>query len=121
MIVVGEWTYYDDFGSIYAIKTDGSGNRKISINEDKAFLAIVDGDWIYYISSARASDGGSETYAIKTDGTGRRKVSDEQLNFSFAIDEWIYWFIVDVDHNDKWIGSRICAIKTDGSDEKTIL
>ena len=119
MIVVGDWIYYVSFDrSINTIRIDGSGNRSITTAEESVSNMIMDGDWIYYNNW---NDEGC-IYAIRTDGSERRKVSDEFFYCIFIIDEWMYWFTQDIDHNDKWVGSsRIGAIKTDGSEACTIL
>jgi len=65
---VGDWIYYsngDDDYKLYKIKTDGTGNIKLSDNNSLSIK--VAGDWIYYTNS----DDNKKMYKTKTDGTGR--------------------------------------------------
>ena len=106
--IQGDWIYFvsDDDGKIYAVKTDGSGLRKI--NDDRSSDINIVGDWILYHSS----DGGSfgNIYAVKTDGSERQVILDNpNIIDVVVVDNWIYYL-----DGTNYRGS-LNAIKTDGS------
>ena len=109
--VQGDWIYYrsNDDGKIYAIKTDGSGLRKVN-DDDSADINIV-GDWLYYTNLN--IDERSTIYAIKTDGSGRRKITDDRSYCVNVVNDWIYY-------SNMSDGYKMYAIKTDGSGRQMI-
>ena len=113
--VIDEWIYFTSsewfdeplshfVSRIYAIKTDGTGYRKVA--DDGVIQINVVDDWIYYVNNEDR-----KIYAMKTDGTDRRKINDEHSSDMVVDGQWIYYL------NDK---NHICAIKMDGTGRKTI-
>jgi hypothetical protein len=76
MNLSGEWIYYmngNDGYSIYAIKLDGTGQRKV--NDEYSFYFAIVGDWIIYSlrgDGDASYDERGERYIINIDGSGRR-------------------------------------------------
>jgi len=101
----GNWIYYvnnSDSYKLYKIKTDGTGESKLS--DDMPMYINVLGDWIYYSND---SDAG-KLYKIKTDGTGKTMLSEDAAYYVNAAGDWIYY----KNNSD---ASRLYKIKTDGT------
>ena len=101
----GNWIYYvnnSDSYKLYKIKTDGTGESKLS--DDMPKYINVLGDWIYYSND---SDAG-KLYKIKTDGTGKAMLSDDDAYYVNAEGDWIYY----KNNSD---ANRLYKIKTDGT------
>ena len=69
---MGGWIYYQNYSDnnkLYAIRTDGSGRKKIS--DDIIVDINIVGDWIFYSSKVKSP---YDTCAIRIDGTGKHLV-----------------------------------------------
>ena len=115
LIVAGDWVYYitqedrpqtkTHHRSLYAIKPDGSGLRKMT--DDYVVSMFIDDDRIYY------RDENANLYSLRTDGSERYLIGDKIENPSFVIDGWIYY-------TTGIVGDSIWAIMTDGSEKRKI-
>ena len=108
--IQGDRIYYsnaNDNGYMYAIKTDGTDNKKL--NDDVSAYINVAGDLIYYCNS---SDG-RKLYTMKTDGTDKQKLNDDWSYFITVIGDLIYYSNGD----DDW---KPYTMKTGGTDRKKL-
>lgn len=108
-VLQDEWVYFSKFeeGSIklYKIKTDGSGEAKVS--DAAAMYLNVAGDWIYYIDGMEY-----KMYKMKTDGTGKSKLSDDLTASMAVLNDWIYY----INLNGNTGNPKLCKIRADGSE-----
>ena len=106
--VVDNYVYYNGYGGIYAVMTDGANNHKIS--DDEPISMSVVGENIYY--STWYCDENYKSFVMKTDGSNKQKIFD---NYIIAVvDDLIYY-------NNKNDGYKIYAMKTDGSNSHKII
>jgi len=111
-----DWIYfvnYADSNFLYKIKTDGTGETKIS--DDAAFCLNFYKDWLYYVNS---SDN-NKIYKIKTDGSERTVVSDISSANLLVYDDWIY-FINNTFEESSDDYNKVFRIKTDGTGKEKI-
>ncbi|MCL2434110.1 MAG: DUF5050 domain-containing protein [Clostridia bacterium] len=106
--IVDDWIYFlceEHAETICAQKIDGTEHRQICKIEEHygvSRILVVD-DWLYYY------DNNLYSYAIKTDGSQNKlRFNGKILN---AADDWIYF--------SDWSG--ISALKTDGTERRTII
>jgi hypothetical protein len=108
---VGDWIYYVNYSrafGLYAIRTDGTGRRKLDDVRDGGFMNIqVVGDRIYYTSNV----GG--LHSMRTDGSDKRELSDDDPWDLNIVGDWIYYRHTRDDH-------KIYAIRTDGTERRQI-
>lgn len=110
------WLYfmnYSDKNALYKVKTDGTGEVKVS--DDMAYYLNSYGDWIYYCNG---SDG-YKLYKVKPDGTERVKVSDDIAQNIFVDGGWIYYINL-TDGNNAVDYRRIFKVKIDGSERQKL-
>jgi len=111
----GDWIYcqenLNNFSSgLYRVKTDGSGQQKLSADFVNDINVV--GDWVYYSCISDAIDNtdyGEKLYRIKTDGTGRQKLNDDRSRNVIVAGDWVYY----INLND--FSYNLYRIKTDGS------
>jgi putative cell wall-binding protein len=111
----GDWIYcqenLNNFSSgLYRVKTDGSGQQKLSADNVNDINVV--GDWVYYSCISDAIDNtdyGEKLYRIKTDGPGRQKLNDDRSRNVIVAGDWVYY----INLND--FSYNLYRIKTDGS------
>ncbi|WP_227936442.1 DUF5050 domain-containing protein [Alkalihalobacillus deserti] len=107
----GDWIYYNnplDNGSLYKIKTDGTGKQKL--NADNSIYINVIGEWIYYVNNTRGA--GRLIYKIKIDGSNQTRLTDVGAQYVNVYGDWIYYLLSSSDGI-----SAIYKIKTDGTNQ----
>ncbi len=106
-----DWIYftnYGDYNAIYKIRTDGSGEEKIS--SDYAYYLNYYDDWIYYCNASQ----NSYIYKIKPDGTQRTLVLEIAARNLVIVDGWMYFVSITYFENED-TSMTIFKAKTDGS------
>jgi len=126
--IQGDWIYYvndTDGGSIYKIRTDGSGRTKL--NDDNSRNLNVVGDWIYYSNKEGEGypravmlnpDYNYHLYKIRTDGSGRTRLNNDLTMNPIVSDGWIYYS--NRDREDEFYSSSLYKIRTDGTERTRI-
>ena len=112
----GNWIYGPMPYYLHAVKSDGTGSRKIC-NDAVSFVSIKD-KVIYYRNEADEF-----LYSINEDGSNRKKLNDEKTYYPLVVDDWIYYSTFSVHNNTVGFASynsMLCKIKTDGT-QRTIL
>ena len=104
----GDWIYYTMYGSLYKMRTDGTGatliDLDIPIGAGGYFQEIhVIGDWIYDAST---------WVRVRTDGTGFTKIADINGRMHSIVGDWIYY-------TDNSING-IFRIRTDGTGQEKL-
>ncbi|MDF2883881.1 MAG: serine/threonine protein kinase [Clostridiaceae bacterium] len=87
----GDWIYFSnssDNNSLYKMKTDGSGIKKISNLQCKNINAI--NGWVYFTSPGKD---GSNIYKIRDNGTGLKQLSSDIRGDSslYVVGQWMYY------------------------------
>lgn len=98
----GEWLYYSSSDGLYKIKSDGTGNFKLSKDTAK-YINVSDG-WVYFVNNDDR-----KIYKVKSDGTGPYKVSDVQVKEIYVQGDYIYY------HNYNGPGEYVSKMKVDGT------
>ena len=110
--VKGNWIYFinikDDRGSLYKMKTDGTGKAKLSGEVAGAFDLRFTGNYIYYKDSYE----GYNLCRIELDGSSKENIGDDVLGF-YIQGDWIYY------STPSQLGS-LYKMKLDGSDNKKV-
>ena len=117
----GNWLYYikeyeNRSGSLYKVKTDGTGNQKIY---DKASEVIdVSGGWVYFyqysddtFSLCKVKTNGKNFYNFNND-IRRVKWEERYMHYINISGDWIYYYNTDTADGDKTRG--LYKIKTNG-------
>ncbi|SHJ54421.1 DUF5050 domain-containing protein [Parasporobacterium paucivorans] len=115
-VLYDDWIFfmnYADANNLYKIKTDGTGETKVS--GDAAYYLNSYGDWLYYTNGSESN----RLYKIRPDGTGREILSDRVSYNTLVLQDWIY-FIDYTDPEDISTYGRIFRIKTDGSGKQQV-
>ncbi|MCK9252154.1 MAG: DUF5050 domain-containing protein [Clostridiales bacterium] len=113
---LNDWLYFVNYGdeyALYRIKTDGTGEEKIS--DDQTFYLNTDGTWLYFCSGSDDQ----KLYKMKPDGTEKTKLADVAVRNIVATDGWIY-FIDVTDATKPETYRRLFKIRSDGTD-RTLL
>ncbi len=66
---------------------DPKGKGNTAGNIENLGLAVIHGDWIYYVND----NDGYSIYKIRTNGSGRTKVNDDNSRYLNVVDDWIYY------------------------------
>lgn len=103
----GEWLYYSGTDGLYKIKSDGTGNFKLS--RDTAKYISVNNGWIYFVNNDDR-----KIYKVKSDGTGPYKVSDVEVKEIYVQGDYIYY------HNYNGLGEYVSKMKVDGTGAQEI-
>lgn len=85
-----DWLYYRMLtkyyptspGYLYKIKTDGTGNVRLS-NDTAYYINVLNG-WVYYTDL-------NKMYKVRTDGTDRTQIGDEYGYQMTVVGSWIYY------------------------------
>jgi len=110
--ISGDWVYYSnggDFNSLYKIKKDGTGKKKLN---DKSCSNInVAGDYIYFTGKDYGEP--DRLFKIKTDGSGETALLTGSFNSVSVVGGWIYY-------RDSGNKNNIYKVKTDGTGKKKL-
>jgi hypothetical protein len=105
--VSGGWVYFrgtDD--KLWAIKTDGTGQKNVGGNTMTSTPCVPGDGWIYF----QGTD--DQLWAIKTDGTGQRNVGgNKTASMPWVSDGWVYFRGTD---------DQLWTIKTDGTGQRNL-
>ena len=111
-----DWIFfmnYADSNKLYKVKTDGTGETKVS--DDYAYYLNSYGDWIYY---SNAMENG-KLYKMKPDGTERTLISDASTRNVVVYKDWIYYSdLTDPQKTDAY--TKIFRMKMDGSGNEKV-
>jgi hypothetical protein len=108
-----DWLYYiniaDESGSMCKVKTDGTGQAKISDEAVQAML--VENGWIYFAPrSADSTNTKPKYFRMKTDGTARSEIGELGIRPFNVVGDWIFFS----DNN------KLNKIKTDGTGQTVV-
>lgn len=108
------WIYYrndSDNGTLYKMKKDGTGKRKIC-NDPVSNINVV-GDWVYFTSSFGTNVSGY-IHRVRTDGSEYKELASDILAFNlYVTSEAMYCINGNQDY-------RINKINLDGSNISTL-
>ena len=108
----GDWLLYNSDDHLFAVRTDGTGGRKLGNASTKLFA--FDGNWIYYGNN----DDHGRLYKITIAGTGKTKLSDEIPEELQIQNGWLYYR-----GSDRYDGTgkmSIYKMRTDGTGKATL-
>lgn len=110
------WLYfmnYSDKNALYKVKTDGTGEVKVS--DDMAYYLNSYGDWLYYCNGSE----NGKIYKVKPDGSERTMISENISQNIIVAEDWIY-YINHTDGNNAEEYRRIFKMKTDGTGRQKV-
>ncbi|HEX3028892.1 MAG TPA: DUF5050 domain-containing protein [Clostridia bacterium] len=127
--IQGDWIYYrnltvKEYGSIYKIKKDGTGRKKITSKfrvsgywpyGEMEYWVV--GNKIYYLDFSYNPGGRrvvSKICSVDTEGKKFKVISNEKMYYVNMYDDWIYYQTVNKET------SKLFRMKTDGT-KKTLL
>lgn len=103
----GEWLYYSGTDGLYKIKSDGTGNFKLSKDTAK-YINVTDG-WVYFVNN-----NDRKVYRVRPDGTGPYRISDVEVKEIYVQGDYIYY------HNYNGPGEYVSKMKVDGTGAEEI-
>lgn len=114
--IIDDWIYYDEYGGLYRVKTDGTNNMKL-LDKD-IYYPHIDNSGIYYLAfKSDLTNEGNQIidgyYKVNLDGTNRQiLINDLVLESPFEFyKDYIYYYQED----------DIYRVKKDGTDKKKII
>ena len=112
--IQGNWIYYSN-GSIYKIKTDGSGKQKLNnaTNSQLFYINVVD-NRIYYVNWSNGNDSDTNhLYSMNTDGSDNKQIGKNYVGSIYVVGDRIFY----INWHDN---GCLYSMKIDGNDNKKL-
>lgn len=113
--LVDDWIYYFEQSSLYKIKTNGKGKKKLSTKLMKNYEIV--GNWIYY---SYMDDGKYVIAKVKTNGKSNKIVSEDVGKAFFLVGNNIYYIYEDYDFNNFEYKYQLYRMKQNGKNKSKV-